>query len=281
MSSDSLRRVLNVVLALAQPASAVLASLRIGGPDVGEVAGRYPTFVVPAGYAFSIWGLIYALSLGYAVLQALPARRADPLFRQIGWWTAAAFLSSTLWTVVFRQGWFAASVSVIFVLLVSLVVVVRRIGAASGRRAAADTWLVHVTFGVYLGWVTVATIANVAQALVAHEWGGWGLAPSAWGVIVLVVAAAVATAVILTQRSAAFGAAVVWALVAVAVNQWSDPLGPGANIVDVKGVAGRRGQRVGRGADAMERRAARVRLRRKGEAAPRAFIGSVPGERTS
>jgi translocator protein len=231
MPTGSVRRLANLTLALAQPAAAVLAALRIGGPDVGEVANRYPTFVVPAGYAFSIWGLIYALSIGYAVYQALPAHREDPLLRRIGWWTAAAFLASTVWTFVFRQGWFAASVLIIVALLVSLIVIVRRIGRASPPRTRADTWLVHVTFGVYLGWVTVATIANIAQALVAREWDAWGLAPSTWAVVMLLAAAIIATAVIVQQRNAAFGAAIVWALVAVAVNQWAEPLGPGAGAV--------------------------------------------------
>jgi translocator protein len=231
MSSDALRRGLNVVLALAQPAAAVLASLRIGGPDVGEVADRYPTFIVPAGYAFSIWGLIYALSLGYAVYQARPVRRADPRLRRIGWWTAAAFAWSTLWTFVFRQGWFVASVLIIFALLVSLAVVAARSARDAAPPSTAHTWLVHVTFGVYLGWVTVAAIANVAQTLVAHDWGGWGIAPSTWATVMLVVAAIVATLVLVGQRNAGFGAAIVWALIAVAANQWHDPLGPGAGSV--------------------------------------------------
>jgi translocator protein len=236
MSSDSVRRVSNVVLALAQPASAVLAALRIGGPDVGEIADRYPTFIVPAGYAFSIWGLIYALSLGYAVYQALPSRRTDPGLRRIGWWTAVAFLSSTLWTFVFRQEWFVASVLVIFLLLASLIIVVVRAGQ-DPPRSAADRWLVRVTFGIYLGWVTVATIANVAQTLVAHGWDGWGLAPASWAVVMLVVAAGIATLTLVRERNAGFGGAVVWALVAIAVNQWTTPLGPGAGAVAWTAVA--------------------------------------------
>lgn len=216
---DRLRQAANVVFAVSQVV-AVPVLRSVTDADIGAVSRRYPTYVVPAGYAFAIWSLIFALSLAYAVYQALPARTRSPLLRRVGWFTAAAFLASTLWQAVFPRGLFWASVALIALCLVSLAIVVGRTVPALARLTAAERWLVRLTFSIYLGWITVATVANAAQTLSASGWEATSPGAAGWGVAMLLAAGAIAAAVTLaTRANVAYALTVIWALVAVLVGQ--------------------------------------------------------------
>jgi hypothetical protein len=222
MPNDKLRQSLNVCFAVAQPVVAALTQLEITGPSIGKISDRYPTYVVPAGYAFMIWNLIFALSLGYAVWQALPAERENPLLRRVGWLTASAMAATSAWMLVFQRSLFALSVAIMLWLLASLVGVVARAYRSAEIFSRAETWLVYVTFSIFLGWITVATVANVAQTLTALGWDGWGIDPQTWGVVAVLLAGVIASAVTATMRgNAPYALTVIWALVAVAVNQFS------------------------------------------------------------
>ena len=79
--------------------------------------------------------------------------------------------------------------------------------------------MVHVPFSVYLGWITIATIANVSAALVSVNWDGFGINPQTWALIVLGVALIIVLAVIITRRDIAYSLVIVWALAGIAINQ--------------------------------------------------------------
>lgn len=223
MDGDRLRQVVNVVLAVAQVVSAGLSSTGfLGGRSVGAISDGFDSAVVPAGYTFVIWSLIYPLSLGYAVYQARPAVRTDPRLRRTGWWTALAFAASTVW-IAFQQEVFLLAQAIITVLLVALGGGLR---AAAGRggapaRTTAERVLVDGHAGVYLGWATVATLAGASQTLLAVGAGGLGLGAAAWAVLVLLVGGAVA-AWVTTAADGEPGcpAAVAWGLVGIAVGQF-------------------------------------------------------------
>lgn len=223
MASDRLRQGANLVFAVGQAAAPALTPL-LGLPFVGEVSDRYPTYVVPAGYAFSIWSLIFALSLVYAVWQALPAQRENPLLRHVGWLTAAAFAGSTLWEFAFPAGLYNVSVALIVTTLVMLALAVGRMAAWRAPLSGAERWLVWIACGVYLGWITVATVANVAQTLVAYGVMELGLGGEAWGMVMLVAAAVIAALVTLATRNPGYPLAVAWALVAVYVARRAPPV---------------------------------------------------------
>lgn len=223
MASDRLRQVFNFVFAITQTVASAVTPL-LGLPFVGEVSDRYPTYVVPAGYAFSIWSLIFALSLAYAVWQALPAQRGNPLLRRVGWPTAAAFAGSTLWQLVFPAGWYGVSVVLIVATLVSLAVAVGRTAGWRTPLSGAERWLVWIACGIYLGWITVATVANAAQALLAGGVVHLGLGAETWGVVMLIAAGLIASAVTLRTRNAGYPLAVIWALVAVFAARRAPPV---------------------------------------------------------
>jgi hypothetical protein len=200
---------------------AALTQLGITGPSIGEISDRYPTYVVPAGYAFTIWNLIFALSLGYAVWQALPAERENPLLRVVGWPTASAMAATSAWMLVFQRSLFALSLAVMLWLLASLVGVVARAHRRAATFSRAEAWLAYYAFSIFLGWITLAAVANVAQTLTAFGWDGWGIDAQTWGAVSLLLAGLVASAVTAAMRgNAPYALTVIWALIAVAVNQF-------------------------------------------------------------
>ncbi|MBS1810847.1 MAG: hypothetical protein JST84_21965, partial [Acidobacteria bacterium] len=222
MPNDRLRQLLNLSFAITLPIVAVLVNLGITGPTIGAISARYPTYVVPAGYAFSIWTLIFALSVGYGVWQSLPAQRTNPLLRRIGWLTAAALALTSLWMLVFQRSLFLLSLGIMFLLLGSLIAVVARLYQQVNVFSVSEKWLVHVTFSIFLGWITVATVANVGQMLVAVGWNGWGMDAENWGLVAILLSGGIASVVtVATQGNAAYALTVIWALMAVAVNQFS------------------------------------------------------------
>src|SRR3954447_19704814 len=107
---DRLRQTLNVVFAVTQVAAGLLPVMGVPVERIGDISDRYPTYAVPAGYTFSIWSLIFLLSILFAIYQALPSERRNPLFRDIGWYTASAFLAATVWLLVFPFRLFVVSV---------------------------------------------------------------------------------------------------------------------------------------------------------------------------
>lgn len=216
-------------------------ALSPAGADVGAVSAANRTLVVPATYAFVIWGPIFLLCLAYAVYQALPSQRTDPLLRRIGWWAAAAFTANGLWEVVFPRGAFLLAQ----VLIVAVFVFLAIAQVAIARSARLEpfgpwrTWLVAVPIGLTLGWLTAANLVSIATTLVATGvWERTGTVEAVVGALLLLAGAGVAAAVLLASRGApaaslvAYGLAVVWALVAVVVNQRDDSaLTAGAAVV--------------------------------------------------
>lgn len=224
MTNDHLRQGANLLLAIAQPVAAFLVNAQITGPSIGVISDRYPTYVVPAGYAFSIWSLIFALSLGYGIWQALPSERENPLLRSIGWFSAGALASTTLWMPVFQRSMFGVSVLLMLCLLASLIGVVSRVyrWKQPAMLSRAEFWLVYAHFSAFLGWVTAATIANVGQTLTAYEWDGFGIRLELWGVFALLTAGVIGSVVTVSLRgNMPYALALIWALIAVAVNQFT------------------------------------------------------------
>ncbi len=222
MLKDKIRQLLNLVFAIVQPIVGYIGSQELTGPSIGTISNRYPTYVVPAGYAFTIWSVIFALCLGYGIWQALPAQRENPMLRRVGWYTTSALACTSVWTFIFQRSLFALSVFVMVWLLGSLIAVVVRMYESPTPLSGTERWLVYVNFSIFLGWITVATVANIGQTLTAAQWSGWGLAAETWGVVALLAAGMIAAVVTTALRgNVPYALTVIWALVAVAVNQFS------------------------------------------------------------
>lgn len=241
--SDVVRQAANVVGALFQILAAALA-----GPAIGAAANQYDTLVLPAGYAFAIWTPIFALSLVYAVYAALPVKREDPLLRRIGPFTAAAFLLNGLWEVLFpARQLVAAQISLFGVLVVSglaYLLVQRQIAAARANIPASGGLLVAPTVGLLFGWVTAAALVGLASTLSGLGLLGGGSTEAFLGSLLLLVGGLLASGALLAGRTGpplgylAYAAAFLWALVAVAIEQYGESaLTTGAAAVTAASVA--------------------------------------------
>jgi benzodiazapine receptor len=222
---DTVRQVINVVATLLVLVVNGLAnSLPINGQTSGEISDRFQVYFVPAGYVFSIWGLIYLALIAFSIYQALPAQRNNPHLRSIGYLYALSCAANAVWLFLWHYEIFVLTVFVMLALLLLLIAIYLRLGIGRTRVSAAETWLVRVPFSIYLGWITVATVANVTTLLDYLNWGGWGLSPEAWAVIMLVAAAAIASAVSLTRGDIAYILVIVWAFIGIAVKQAATPV---------------------------------------------------------
>ncbi len=204
--------------------------LPLNGRTTASISDSLPALVNPAGYVFAIWGLIYALQLAFTVQQARPSKATDPLLRRLGYLPAAVGLLNAAWIVLWHWGVFVLTVPVMIAILLALIEIDRRIRHAwpAALISGSDTpgqvrWLVRLPFSVYLGWISVATIANVAAFLLSIGYRGAPFPEEAWAVAVLGVGLAIAGWFVLTRRDPAYGLVFVWAYAGIVVKQAASP----------------------------------------------------------
>jgi translocator protein len=184
-----------------------------------DVSAAYPTLITPAGYVFSIWGVIYILLLAFVIYQALPSQTNKPYQKQIGALFILSNILNSVWLFLWQYDYITVSVVVMFALLATLIAIYVRLGIGKAKTPFRETLLVHVPFSVYLGWITIASIANIAAALVSVNWDGFGISPETWAILVLTVALIIALAMIFTRKDIAYTLVIVWALAGIATSQ--------------------------------------------------------------
>jgi len=212
MNRDTLRQIVNVIVFIVTLAVNYLSQVaRLNGTTNGEIANTFDIYFFPANFTFSIWGVLYLLQLGFIVYQALPSQRENPMLRRIGYGYAIGSLANIAWIFLFQYYQFALSLVAMLVLLVSLIGIYSRLDVGRTAFSTRDRWLVQIPFSAYLGWITVATVANVTYVLDDAGWDGFGITGATWGAIMVVVATFVAGAVILRNRDIAYALVILWA----------------------------------------------------------------------
>lgn len=192
-------------------------ALPLNGLNTGQISDRFNVYFVPAGYVFSIWGLIYVGLIAYGIFQALPAQRDNSRLRSTSWWIALGGLANSTWIFLWHYQQFPATLVAMFLLLATLIITYLRLGIGRSTVSKAETWAVRIPFSIYLGWITVATVANVTSVLDYVKWDRFGLAPEVWMSIMLAVVLTLTLTMIITRRDTAFTAVILWALVGIAV----------------------------------------------------------------
>ncbi len=227
MDRDLRRQLLTVVTYIATVAvNGAAVAIPLGGMTTAQISDMFPVPIVPANYVFSIWSAIYLLLLGYTVYQALPSRRADPTLRRLGYLPALTGVLNTVWVLLWQYQVFALTVPVMVALLVTLIAIWLRVREPRAATPAAQGWLVALPFSVYLGWITVATIANITQQLWNLGFRGEMLSSSVWAVAILAVGLTITTVMVLRGRDVAYGAVIAWAYAGIAVKQSAVDLVP-------------------------------------------------------
>lgn len=192
-------------------------ALPLAGRTTGEISDLFPVLVTPAGYVFSIWSLIYLSLVMYAVFQALPAGRENPLARRIAPWFIASSIFNSLWIIVWHYLGIGLSVLLMLGLLLSLIAIYQTLSSASNPR---EYWLLKLPFSLYLGWISLASITNVAVWLYQLNWNGWGIPAGVWAALMLAVPTLIGLTLLRQRRDVVFVLVLVWALVGIAVKQW-------------------------------------------------------------
>lgn len=191
------------------------------GKTIGNVSDQYHNLFTPAGYAFSIWGLIYLLMLGFVIytgrsLFNKDKTAGDGFLQKIGWWFVISCVANCLWIVTWLYGYTGLSVLVLATAFISLVIIL--LEAVKYDDNAAQKWFINIAFQIYTGWLSVALIAAAASWLQKIGWDGWGLSEVVWTVIMITIAVLVHLYMTWKKNSPVFALVAVWALVAIAMS---------------------------------------------------------------
>jgi benzodiazapine receptor len=220
-----LRQVLNWVgLVIVLAVNGLANALPLNGKTTGEISDNIPTLFTPAGYVFSIWSLIYLGLLAFAWYQGRRAQATAEFQERIGYWFFVSCVFNSAWIVAWHYEQFPLSLAIMLGLLVSLLAIYLRLDIGRRSVSAAENRAVHLPFSIYLGWISVATIANVSTVLYQWGWTGGALGPEIWTAIMVVIAGVLGIAMIVLRHEIGYPLVIVWALVGIWVARRATPL---------------------------------------------------------
>lgn len=218
-------------------------SLPINGKTTGQLSEAYPNLFVPSGIAFSIWGIIYLLLVIYCVVQFLPASKEMAV--RISWLFMISCAFNGLWIVAWHYQKLPLSLLIMVGLLVSLVLINIQI-------KDLPMGVLKAAFGIYLGWICIATIANVTALLVNSGWGGMGISQEAWTIIMIATGTLIASLALMRVHNPYIGLSVVWAFTGIIIKRSVDyrsiviAAALGIVVVGIFAIMGFLGKRLGR-----------------------------------
>ena len=215
---NMVRQITVVLITLITIVINILANaLPINGLNTGQISDTFKVYFVPAGYVFSIWGIIYIGLIAYVVYQALPAQRANPRLQSTGWWVVLGGLANCAWIFLWQYEQFVGTVGAMLILLSSLIMVYLRLGIGQTKVSTGETWTVRIPFSIYLGWITVATVADIGDVLWFVKWNQFGISAAAWMVVILGAVLIIAGLMNFLRRDVAYALVILWALAGIAV----------------------------------------------------------------
>ena len=188
-------------------------SLPINGKTTGELSDAYPNLFVPAGITFSIWGIIYLLVAIYCVVQFFPGSKE--MAGKISWLFIISCVFNGLWIVAWHYQKLSLSLLIMIGLLISLIMINLQI-------KELPMGVLKAAFGVYLGWICIATIANVTALLVDTGWGGMGISQPAWAIVMIATGTLIVALTILRIDNPYVGLSVVWAFAGIIIKRSDD-----------------------------------------------------------
>lgn len=182
---------------------------KINDASQQEVSDMYHTLITPAGFTFSIWGVIYGLLLISMIVMVIKHKdfyykRVIDNITPLLWVT---FITNMLWIVTFSYLQIGISTIFIFVYLITLTLIVQKLRHLNDKKY----WLMPLTFGLNTGWLFIASVVNIAAYLVQIEWTGFGISEDTWALIIIGVALLLATFVQFQVKNAVFPLPIAWA----------------------------------------------------------------------
>ena len=193
----------------------------INGATIGGVSNKLITNFTPAGYAFSIWGLIYLLLIGFIFYQGRSLftsnRTTDDVVQSIGWWFVISCIANSAWVFLWLYGYTGISCIAILLLLFSLMKIVFICRMELDYVPFSRVLFLWWPFVIYAGWVTVASVANISAYLNKMDWDGFGISDDNWAIVMIIVAVIINLRAIYDRNLREFALVGAWALVAIAI----------------------------------------------------------------
>ena len=190
----------------------------INSTDVGQVSDRYPSLFTPAGFTFSIWGLIYLALVSLCVYHLICAYKksqshpANLDLSGIGWRFVVNNIATTLWLIAWTNEMMIASAILIIVQLITLIQMHRRLFIHDATRELPSKVFTQFPLSIYFGWITIATIANIATVLTARSWDGWGVSDINWTMTMVAIAVLLTIWVMNRRRNVVYGLVIIWGI---------------------------------------------------------------------
>ena len=203
----------------------------LGGQTTGEISAKYPSLFTPAGYVFSIWGLIYLGLAIFIIWQALPTQRENQNLAAIRIPFITSCACNAIWIFVWHYDLLVLSLVFMLGILISLVQIYRTLNIALSDAPLAERLMAHLPFSIYTAWITVATIANLSAFQINQGWDDFGFAAPTWTIIKIAIAGSIAATILFRRRDIAFVLVAVWASAGIAVKHEAIPLVAGAATV--------------------------------------------------
>jgi hypothetical protein len=193
--------------------------LPLNGKSTQELSDALPNLFVPANLTFSIWGIIYILWVVFAMYQARDLFKKEkpqmPFLFQISWLFILSCVANSAWIFAWHYQQVGLSLIIMIILLLTLIALYIRLDVGRASVPLKEKLCVHLPFSVYLGWITVATIANVTAYLVSVHWDGLGISDIMWTQLVISVGVLITLLALTTRRDIAYSLVVVWALLGI------------------------------------------------------------------
>jgi hypothetical protein len=193
-------------------------TLPINNKTTQELSDQYPNLFVPAGLTFSIWGVIYlllAIFVVYNLISAFKKTSGVSFSEKIGVLFFLSCIANIAWILAWHYQVVSLSVLIMLLLLACLLAIYLKLGVGKKGPPTKEKYLVHLPFSVYLGWITIATIANITTFLVQLNWNGFGLSDQFWTVTVILVGIAITLAMLFRRQDLFYALVVDWAILGI------------------------------------------------------------------
>jgi hypothetical protein len=188
-------------------------ALPLNNKTTGELSDAFPNLFVPAGLTFSIWGVIYLLLIAYCVIQFTGSNQS--VISDIGWLFGISCVMNVLWILCWHYGLLPLSLLVMTGLLVTLIMINLRI-------TNLPFGIIKASFGIYLGWICIATIANVTALLVNYGWNGFGISEEIWTIVMISAGTIIVALTIYRLINPFVGLSVIWAFTGIILKRHED-----------------------------------------------------------
>ncbi len=211
--------------------------LPINGKTTGELSDMYPNLFVPAGITFSIWGLIYLLLLVFIIFQLMEAFKKDgntKFIQSMGFWFVLSSIANASWILAWHYVLPGLSLIIMIILLVSLLKIYLNLQSVKESIPETKKYFIYPIFSIYLGWITVATIANTTAFLVDIGWNGGGISEANWTVIMMVIAICFGLFFLLFKKDIFYPLVITWALYGIFLKRSTAPVLEDAIILTAK-----------------------------------------------